>query len=360
MEYIYITLSNLNREFDGASKKIFSQVKSLKKHVMQVKCMYFINNQLYIDDLNLKKIRTRLNCYNVFKYFFSKIDSDQKVFYIRFFGFNLKMFLLVREIKKLNRTNKIVLEIPTYPYLGEQKNFKSKLLAKAETLYKPIIKKKIDYIVTFSEDKKIEGIKCINISNGVDLNEIKLKDKNIKNKESLIFTTVSNCEFWHGIDRFLYSLAEYGKLEDKKEIVFNIVGEGVETNNLKIIVLKNKYLSKIVKFQGFKTGKELEKVYNETDVAIGCLGNHRKGIYTIQALKNKEYMAKGLPMVFSEDDPGLRNKKFVFKASHDEKLIDIEELINWYKNLKITPEEIRENVKEFTWDKQMKKVIDNI
>ncbi|MGL5426402.1 MAG: glycosyltransferase, partial [Cetobacterium sp.] len=97
-----------------------------------------------------------------------------------------------------------------------------------------------------------------------------------------------------------------------------------------------------------------------TDIAVGCLGNHRKGIYTIQALKNKEYMAKGLPMIFSEDDPGLREKEFVYKATHDEELINIENLIKWYEKLNITPEEIRKHAEEFTWDKQMKKVIDSL
>lgn len=80
----------------------------------------------------------------------------------------------------------------------------------------------------------------------------------------------------------------------------------------------------------------------------------------MKALKNREYCAKGLPMIFSENDLDFENANFVYKAPADESLIDINDVINWYGNLKVSSHEIREFSKKFSWDIQMKKVIDNI
>ena len=44
----------------------------------------------------------------------------------------------------------------------------------------------------------------------------------------------------------------------------------------------------------------------------------------------------------------------------DESPININKLIAFYKNLKITPKEIRQSISHLSWDKQMQKVIQNI
>lgn len=351
----------------GVLKKINSQVKALNKY-LEIDCIEIKHNKYYLNNLEIgsgntlsKTLHSRINkkiknikiIYNLRK---KKLYSDYKCIYIRYLGSYPWTYSYIKFLKKIGL--KIIIEIPTYPYDNEIK--KENIFTKIDKYYRKKLSKYVDRIVTYSEDKEIWGIPCINISNGIDLEEVRLVNRKEKSKEEIIFTSVSNCSFWHGIDRFLKSLEKYGEQENKKEIIFNIIGEGTESYNLKEIVSKSEYLSKVVKFQGFKMGKDLDNIYDETDIAVGCLGNHRKGIYTIQALKNKEYMAKGLPMIFSEDDPGLRDKEFVFKASHNEKLIEIDELIRWYESLKITPEKIRKCAEEFTWDKQMRKVIENI
>ena len=227
--------------------------------------------------------------------------------------------------------------------------------------YRSELYKYVDKIVTYSKDKEIFGIPCINISNGIDLNEVKLVNKIERNDNKIIFTIVSNCSFWHGIDRFLYSFLEYEKKNSDNNIVFNIVGEGSETPKLKKIVEDNPLLKGCVIFHGFKSGKELDEIYNQTDIGIGSLGIHRiKGLKEVQPLKNREYCAKGLPFVIGFTDSDFKDKDFVYSVSNDDENFDVEKMIEWYKNLKTTPEEMREYSKKFSWDIQMKKVIDNI
>lgn len=355
---LYISCEGNGEKKTGVGKKIYFQIKALKNLGFNVNYIYLkdkaiMNNETKIGEVGIKVLRRVL----FFKELNKIILPKTLYIYIRHPG-TTPLFLYF--LKKNYKDKKIILEIPTYPYDKEAKTGLLKIYGLIDKVTRRYLKKYITNIVTYSDDKKIWNIPCINISNGIDLEEIHLVNKKERNKDKVVLTSVSSCCYWHGIDRMLYSLDEYGKDKNKKEIIFNIVGEGGEINKLKEIVIKSKYLLKVVKFTGIKSGKELEEIYNQTDIAIGSLGRHRSGLDTMRALKNREYCAVGLPMIFSEDDPDFRKVPFVYHISKNEKLIDIQELLKWYENLKIAPEEIRKYAEEFTWDKQIKKVIDEI
>ncbi|MGL5965499.1 MAG: glycosyltransferase, partial [Fusobacteriaceae bacterium] len=335
----------------GVRKKIEFQKKSFKKlgyQTNEIKVDFlkghqnlFYENKVLLNNLTVnatsfkEKIIKNLEWKKVCTVVKDKvIENDIDLIYIRYPGSN-KYF--IKFLKKIKMNNiKIIIEIPTYPYDKESKKIHiSKILDK---IYRQKLYKYVDKIVTYSEDKEIWGIPCINISNGIDLEEVKMVNKKSRDTNKIVFTSVSNCSFWHGIDRFLLSLEEYGKKSIKKDILFNIVGEGAESNKFKDIVSRSEYLSKVVVFKGFKSGKELDDIYDETDIGLGSLARHRSGLETMRALKNREYCAKGLPMIFSEDDPDLRDVPFVYHVTPDEKLIDIDEVINWYENIKLKPE----------------------
>lgn len=351
----------------GVKKKIYYQIKSLKKLKLDIKYTELRENKFYLNEKFIFNFFTSKNkIYKILRKIQENIIiikmkdktlyNHIKYLYIRNLGSTPIILGFYRFLK--NNNIKIILEIPTYPYDNEIKN--QSVFVKMDKYYRKRLYKYVDRIVTYSEDKEIWGIPCINISNGIDLEDVQLINKKEKNKEKIIFTSVSNCSFWHGIDRFLKSIEKYGEQENKKEIIFNIIGEGGDSSILKEIVFKNEYLSKVVKFQGFKLGKDLDDIYDETDIGIASLGRHRSGLHTMRALKNREYCAKGIPMIFSEDDPDLRDVPFVYHITPDEKLIDIEKLIDWYENINLEPKDIRKYAEQFSWDIQMKKVIDEI
>lgn len=359
MKGIYL---NFVPEYEiGVYKKINYQIKSFNKLGANTEKCKIIEEKFYIDDIFINNYHTGINfkeklLRKIDLYFCLKKLHQIKLYenidfiYIRYFYSSPWFISYLKFLKKLNL--KIILEIPTYPYDGEVKD---NFFTRWDKNYREELHKYVDKIVTYSDDKEIWGIPCINISNGIDLDEIKIiNKKNIKDK--IVFTSVSNCSFWHGIDRFIYSILEYIKNNGKEEIIFNIVGEGNETSKLKQIVKENK-LEEYVIFHGKKLGKELDEIYNESDIGIGSLGIHRISLELVQPLKNREYCAKGLPFILSFNDPDFINKEFVYKIGNNEKLFDIEKIIEWYKNLKITSKEIREYSKNFSWDIQMKKVV---
>ena len=78
-------------------------------------------------------------------------------------------------------------------------------------------------------------------------------------------------------------------------------------------------------------------------------------------MKNREYCAKGIPFIIGYEDKSFKNCKFLYRVSNDNSLVNIADILEWYNNLKMTSEEIREfAIQNLSWDIQMKKVIDNI
>ena len=370
MKILYIIPFKLDTN-SGVDKKIISQIKSFKKYGVDIDYLetestteninYYLNGD-YIKSLSKYHfyLSDKFDNYRIAKEI-KKMKLNYDYVYIRHFS-NPLFVLILRELFKKNI--KILMEIPTYPYIGEMiKNSKfPKIKIFLDKILKKLFFKKFVYkIITFSEDRILFGIDCINISNGIDLDRVFLKNEKNKNHNNIVFTIASGFYYWHGIDRFLYSLLEYKKSNIiATNVIFNIIGKGQEEKKLKKIVEDNPLLQDCVIFQGFKSGKDLDEIYDQTDIAIGSLGRHRSGVYTMKALKNREYCAKGLPMIFSENDLDFENVNFLYKVPADESLIDIDDVINWYRNLKVSSSEIREFSKKFSWDIQMKKVIDNI
>lgn len=349
----------------GVQNKINFQIKAiskLKEKVLRTKIVeskFYLENK-YISSFStstgmINKILKKLNVYMIYFYLKKKRYYEGcKLIYIRYEKSDPFFMNYLKFLKSINK--KVIIEIPTYPYDKEIK--KENFFTKWDKKYRLKLYKYVDIVVTYSEDKIIWGIPCINISNGIDLEDTKIIDK--KQHDGVNFISVSNCSFWHGIDRFLYSLLQYRKNGGKEEMKFYIVGEGNETSKLKKIVEDNIELQDIVIFYGFKSGEELDEIYNNSDIALGSLGIHRLKLESVQPLKNREYCAKGLPFIIGFNDPNFKNKEYVYEVSYDDELVDIEKLIKWYKNLEISSEEIRKDAEKFTWDIQMKKVLDNI
>lgn len=370
MKIIFFSL--IDEEILGVKKKIKAQVKSLEKLIRSKVIEARIEKEnFYFGEKKIVEYKFKKDFFNKIlrKIALVKILSKLKkeeyyknidVIYIRNFKCTPISISWLKFLKKQGL--KILLEIPTYPYDQEIRDNSSiavRFLVWLDKVYRKKLYLYVDKIITFSEDKAIFNISCINIVNGIDLEEVKLRKK--KEHEGVNFISVSQCHFWHGIDRVLYSFLQYRKDGGKEKIKLHIVGEGTETPKLKKIVEENRELQDVVIFHGFKSGEELDEIYNSSDIAVGAIASFRQGLNSGSALKHREYTAKGIPFINADIDLSFSNCDFIYQVSNDETLLDIEKIIEWYKNLKVTPEEIRKYAEDnLTWDKQMKKVIDNI
>ena len=119
-------------------------------------------------------------------------------------------------------------------------------------------------------------------------------------------------------------------------------------------------LSQYITFTGGKDGKELNELFKDKHMAIGCLGCHRKGINEVKSLKNVEYAMRGLPFLYSENNNDFDDKEYVLKVPADETPINIEDICKFILELDFTPYNLRDSVMHLTWNKQMYKIIQNI
>lgn len=356
--------------YNGISKKIHYQVDALRQCGVDTCLCYFeIDNKGYqklmIDGKVLKdfgrgisaKINKRIDYSAILNY----IEiNDIDFIYMRSYH-NANPFLISFVKQAAKKSVKTLLEIPTYPYDKEYKNYSLSLQLQlfVDKLYRRKLAANIFKVVTFSNFKNIFGAETINISNGIDFDAIKIKESLESNSNILNLISVAEIHIWHGFDRLLKGLAQYYKSEQKIEVRYNIVGYGDEREitKLKNYVFDNN-LGKYVTFHGPQYGDNLDNLFNRTSMGIASLARHRSGISNIKTLKNREYAARGIPFVYSEIDDDFEDKPYIMKVNPDETPINIEDVILFHNKVKVlSPEEIRNSISDLSWKHQMEKVV---
>ncbi|SHH27977.1 glycosyltransferase [Thermosipho atlanticus] len=367
MNLLYLTLTNIERkEFAGANKKIEGQIKAFKNHGVKTYKIAIKNFGLYAFYDNKEKLLKKSHFKNKFeiierrflyyKHVIKFIEKqDIKVVYIRYPLFDLFFINFVKVCK--NRGLKILLELPTFPYDKEL----SGIRLFVDKFFRRFLYKYVDYIVTYSKHETIFGIRTIKIENGIDVESIKVS-KQAKESNTLDLIGVAYVNKWHGYDRVITGVAEYYKKNPRKEVVFHIVGNGPELENLKVLT-KKLNLEKYVKFYGFKSGDELDKILDNCDIGIGSLGMHRIGLEKGFTLKLREYCAKGIPFIYGYFDKDFEDFKYSLRVPNDDSPIDIEKIINFYETIKNENyvEKMRKYaIEKLSWNTKIKPVIEKI
>lgn len=375
MKILFLVYHGFSDE-SGISKKIHYQVKGLRQNGHEVHlCYYDFDSRghrcRYVDDkviadyglgaMAALRSRTQLDCI-----YYYCIDNGIEMVYAR--SFMNASPVLVRLFGKLNKQDiKCVTEIPTYPYDQEFKGYplKYKIPLYIDKMFRRALSAKMEAIVTFSNKESIFGKRTICISNGIDLDSIPLH--NPKKQQDIHFIAVAEIHYWHGFDRLVAGLGEYYKSNPNgRKVYFHVVGweddRGTTSNGyLTVEQMARKYgIEKYVINHGKLFGDKLDEVFNQCVFAIGSLGRHRSGITEIKTLKNREYAARGISFIYSENDSDFDDKPYIIKAPADESPINVGEIINYIDNHDFNPAEIIKTVEHLSWKYQMEKVITEI
>lgn len=360
---VYLT-SQLVTDCDGVSKKVFAQKDALAKLGFDTYIVYPIQminrtltyemNHHFFFDVHVGFMKSNYVHFYHKLYDFIKTNHIT-LLYIRY-GINASPALIdfLSKCKKIGCV--VLLEIPTYPYDGENRSFKEKVRAFKEHVYRNKLSDCVDRIITYSTLKTIFGTQTINISNAVAYIPPIVSKQGINNRLNCI--GVANLAFWHGFDRLIKGLFLYYQTCPLFKVYFTIVGVGnqVVFQSLKELVTLYK-LEEYVAFEGAKDGTELDDLFSKSQLAIGCLGCHRKGVKAVKALKNVEYAMRGLPFIYSEDNEDFDNQDYVLKVPADESPIDINQLCEFVRNNDFVPSEISKTVSNFTWENQMRTIV---
>ena len=353
---------------NGISKKISYQLEAFKANGHEAHICYMdetiskrriVDEQVIIDYGNgIKgKILKRIEFGSIVDY---AIRARIEFVYIRS-NHNANPFT-IQMVKRMKKAGmKVVMEIPTYPYDQEYFNKSMRRQLIQDKLFRYRFAKQLDAIVTFAEEDFIFGQQTIKISNGIDFNSVRLKKESQHPRNELHLIGVAEIHRWHGFDRVIQGLAEYYKKSHDIKVFFHIVGyffSPVEKDEITHIINEN-HLEPYIILYGKKHGEELDEIFDKCDFGIGSLGRHRVGIDDIKTLKNREYAARGIPFIYSETDTDFDRQSYVLKMSADESAICIEDIIKFYKQLTVTPQQIRRSIEHLSWKNQMKRVIDS-
>lgn len=266
------------------------------------------------------------------------VSEDIDILYFRRIDPSVKLLRKLHELKKKNPQIRLVMEIPTYPFAWESREKQSLKRRISYKIGHCFLRLFVDRIVLIGQEKKIPslyGIPVIHANNGVDYDSITLCN-NKKKADELHLVAVSGCYFWHGYDRLIKGLKNYYEKDvPDYRVYFHLVGEGACLEEYKDIARESGLLDKYVFFHGRLVGNELDEVYDMCDVAVDCLGCHRKHLYYVSSLKVREYAAKGLPMVTSTivDINCEELADYILELPPDETDIEVEHIVDFAENL---------------------------
>lgn len=372
MKGLYLSTYNLKKQGSGVSKKINMQILDFKKNdieifapdlsiknTIQKYINYFLGILPFTSNLFIIKSKKILE-----KYDLSKINF----IYIRKTTFNCKFIKCLIRVRKEYPHIRLFLEIPTYPYDDEYDSIIKKILLNKDKKSRVYLSKVIDRILTYSKDEYIFNVPTIRLSNAVDTK--KITEKRVStNKESIHIIAVALFAYWHGYDRFIKGLADYYNNGGNRNIILHLVGNGPEINNYKRLVESNELAENII-FHGEQFGSQLDKIYDQCEIALDSLARHRSGIEYNSTLKGKEYGAKGLPIIsgIQTELDAYKDYKYYMRVPANENPIDIRTVIKFYDKIyngQESRKEIITNIRTFTKtnfdvSKAMKPIVDYI
>ena len=324
MRILFLTYHGFEKA-SGISKKMLAQIKGLRQNGHEVHvCYYDIaadgSRCRYVDEeviCNYGKgrwatllQRMDYRCVNDYCR-----EHQIELVYVRCFmnasPFNIRLFRQLRA-----DGIKAVMEVPTYPYDGEFASLPLKYRVEHifDKMFRNQLASYMDAIVTFSDASQIFGQRTIRISNGVDFDLLPLH-KPIANTNGIHLIGVAEVHSWHGFDRMLTGLGEYYQKGGEQQVFFHVVG-GVSASMMSDFraIIEQYHIADKVIFHGKLFGAQLDEVFAQCHFAIGSLARHRSGITRIKTLKNREYAARGIPFIYSEEDSDFDQQPYVHSS----------------------------------------------
>lgn len=318
----------------GIPGKIRNQVKVFNLNDIECK-IYILEDGINNPDSIIAKIIYMMPFSNILPkwQYTDKFDNIDFIYFRRPSCFTFSTLRFLRQIKKMGI--RIILEIPTYPYDKEFDSFMLKVLLIRDKVIRNQLRKYVDLITYLGDEQPsgyIWGIKSIKLFNGIDCSSISVVSP--RPHDSINLLCISSCEYWHGYERIIRGLSDYYSLSPEDSVKLHIVGDGPELNKYKEETKRLNLGDKVV-FYGKLYGKDLDELYDEMDISIGCLGFHRKKMKVSSELKSRESFAKGLPFAASCDiDMFLAHPtEFFCRLNSGEDSINISEIVAFYNGL---------------------------
>lgn len=255
----------------------------------------------------------------------------------------------------------VISELPTYPNSRDNiKNGVYKLILHIVDALGDKTAKYTDlYAVIGEECREYLGKPAINISNAVDVKQFALRTPKLG--DSIVVLAVASMSAWHGFDRLIRGIAAYTGTD---RICVKLVGnEGDGSCQRWKELAKQLGVEDIVEFYDGRYGEELNEMMNQSDIAVSSIAWYRSKIQSGSPLKNREYMARGIPFVYSVPDDTLHaGLDFVLRIEDNESPVNFEQICKFAADCRkdqSMPVRMRQFAQaHMSWDAQLIKLFD--
>lgn len=318
------------RTIIGVSKKLDMQLAELRKIAdVEEICVPLKTKNVFINALAVLPFMSLAWNYSEA---YAKI-RDADFLYIRSVAYDYKGYRFLKWVKENNPKCKILVEIPTYSKKEDLSSLQGFVLYPKFTFNRKRISKHVNKYVTYSDDDIIYGVDTIRIMNGINVDDVKISDGEL-DSDKIRLVAVAMMQPGHGYERIIEGLHRYYMKHGDRNVVFNLVGEGRETPHYKELVEKYRLEERVV-FHGQKDGTELDIIYDNADIAIEGLGFYKFDLKLMSSLKTREYLAKGLPMVYATQIDVLKERQFDYslRVADDNTAVKIDDIIRFYDSI---------------------------
>lgn len=350
---------------EGIYKKIFAQARAIRNICGGCHVITKRGKGCFVYDLSKNTYQYYNN--SVLKQSLILIENYQyNIVYIRLMIASLMLLKLMHHIK--SKKIKLYYEIPTYPFFYEQyhasrKKYRAIAKIMLDTIFAPWVYYFCTNIVIVKSNSKVKVFnKMIETYNGIDSTNIDIKQNRIglSSADKFRMVAVGTIFPYHGYDRILYGMKQCDERIDsgRKKVELHIVGESQTTNDLKLLSqslgLHNVY------FHGLQTTEELNAMYKNFDVGLGCLALHRRHANIDTTLKVIEYYCRGVAVVSSGNTP-LDTGTYTLHVADTESAINIENLYQQYKLVEKKQLVELPNIAraKFEWDSLLERIVGN-
>jgi len=196
--------------------------------------------------------------------------------------------------------------------------------------YRKILKSAIGGIgvteeICFYEKSFYQDYNIKMVSNGCTFDNEEIESKTLDDSIDLVVLAGSKNE-WNGISRIVNSFKQ--KFEENFKVY--MLGDISEFHKDQI----DKHDNLISKKPMY--GDELVRFINKMHLGVGTLELYKKDMEEACALKTREYLSKGLPVLIGYHDPDLIGNElenYVYHIPNDDSLIPFDKVVKWVKKL---------------------------
>ncbi len=331
---IYVSFENSENRASGVNKKISGQMRIFEEEGLSTDLIArYQNNIAFFQDKSDPDIIESSTPWRIaLCSWAAKHARDYSVAYIRFQFFCPFVLNMVKSFHKFGV--KTIMEIPTYPYVPELKKQGKKGIHKRiiDASFRNSCAKYIDRFAVPLYSDDIMGRPCIEIRNGIEVNDISERKRRIPDGK-IHLLAVAMMAPWHGYDRMINGMHQYYSNGGKRELILHLVGQGAASSTYRELIEKYGLGERIIQ-HGRMHGEELDEMYDLADIGVGSLGIHRTELKRTNTLKILEYMAKGIPVICEPSEYGIpQNSPYRLTIPNDESSIDIGDVISFFESV---------------------------